>query len=146
MSTVRQILHNKSADVCSISPQASVFEALKLMAEKDIGALLVLDNDKLMGIFSERDYARKVVLQGRSSKTTTVGVLMTPTMICVTGEQTVEECMALMTKNRVRHLPVVENEKLVGIVSIGDVVKSLITAQESTIRQLEGYVTGNGFA
>jgi CBS domain-containing protein len=145
MSTVRQILESKSGDLWSISPRATVFEALQVMAEKDIGALLVLDGEQLVGVFSERDYARKVVLQGRSSKTTSVGELMAPTVFYVTPDQTVEDCMALMTNKRVRHLPVLENERLMGVVSIGDVVKAVIMAQEGTIRQLEQYITG-GYA
>lgn len=145
MSTVRQILDNKPAQVWTISPRATVFEALQLMADKNIGSLLVVENGKLVGILSERDYARKVILQGRSSRNTTVGELMAETVFYVTPDQTVEDCMALMTDKRVRHLPVLKDGKLLGIVSIGDVVKAVITNQEGTIRQLEQYITG-GYA
>ncbi len=142
MSTVRQLLRGKPAEVWTIGPKATVYEALELMDEKDIGALLVLDRDRLEGIFSERDYARKVVLQGKSSRETTVGELMTQAVHYVTPEQSVEECLALMTDKRIRHLPVLENGKLVGLLSIGDAVKCIIDDQQLTIRHLENYITG----
>ncbi len=142
MSTVRQLLRSKPAEVWTIGPKATVYEALELTAEKDVGALLVLDRDRLEGIFSERDYARKVVLQGKSSRETTVGDLMTQAVHYVTPRQTVEECLALMTDKRIRHLPVLENGKLVGLVSIGDAVKCIIDDQQLTIRHLESYITG----
>lgn len=142
MYTVRQLLDVKGNTVHTIAPNATVFEALQLMAEKNIGALLVIENGKVVGIFSERDYARKVILQGKSSKTTTVGELMTKGVLYVTPDNTIENCMALMTAKRTRHLPVIENEKLVGIVSIGDVVNTLIKDREFTIHELERYITG----
>ncbi len=142
MSTVRQLLRRKPGEVWTIAPNASVYQALELMAEKDIGALLVLDGGRLEGIFSERDYARKVALKGRTSRETTVGELMTQTIYYVTPERTVEECLALMTEKRVRHLPVLDSTRLVGLVSIGDAVKCIIDEQELTIRHLEDYITG----
>ena len=142
MITVRQLLKNKPADLWSVSPEASVYEALELMAEKDIGAVLVLEGGELAGIFTERDYARNVILKGRLSKTTSVAELMTDVVCYVRPEQTIEDCMALMTDKRVRHLPVLEGERLVAIVSIGDVVKKTISEQEFTIQQLENYITG----
>jgi CBS domain-containing protein len=142
MITVRQLLKNKPADLWSVSPEASVYEALELMAEKDIGAVLVLEDGELAGIFTERDYARNVILKGRLSKTTSVAELMTEVVCYVRPEQTIEDCMALMTDKRVRHLPVLEDERLVAIVSIGDVVKKTISEQEFIIQQLENYITG----
>ena len=142
MYTVRHLLDEKGHQVWTISPQSSTFEALELMAEKNIGALLVLENDKVIGIFTERDYARKVVLKGKSSKTTNVGELMTSEVLYVSPEATIEDCMALMTQKRARHLPVLDAGKLAGVVSIGDVVKAVITDREFTIRELERYITG----
>jgi IMP dehydrogenase len=142
MVTVRQLLKSKPPDLWSVSPETSVYEALELMAEKDIGAVLVLRDGRLAGIFTERDYARNVILRGRFSKTTSVGELMTDVMCYVRPEQTIEDCMALMTDKRVRHLPVLEDERLIAIISIGDVVKKTISEQEFTIRQLENYITG----
>ena len=142
MSNVRQLLRSKRPEIWTIGPQASVYEALELMAEKDIGAVLVLDQGRLDGIFSERDYARKVVLHGKSSRDTTVGELMTQALFYVTPEQTVEECLALMTGKHIRHLPVLEHGRLVGLVSIGDAVKHIIDEQELTIQHLENYITG----
>lgn len=145
MYTVRQLLQSKGGTVWTISPQTSVYEALQMMAEKNIGALLVVQTSKLVGLFSERDYARKVILQGRSSKTTTVGELMTREVLYISPDDSIEDCMALMTAKRNRHLPVIENDKLIGIISIGDVVKEIIRDREFTIQQLERYITG-GFA
>ena len=142
MSTVRQVLRTKPAEIWTIGPRASVYQALQLMAAKDVGALLVLDGGRLDGIFSERDYARKVALFGRSSRETTVGELMTQAVYYVTPSQTVEECLALMTDKRVRHLPVLDGGHLVGLVSIGDAVKCIIDDQQLTIRHLENYITG----
>ncbi|MHC4144100.1 MAG: CBS domain-containing protein, partial [Planctomycetota bacterium] len=121
---------------------ATVYEALQIMSEKDVGALLVVDKENLVGIFSERDYARKLILKKRSSKDTNVGELMTREVLYIEPQSTVEDCMALMTAKRVRHLPVLENERLIGIVTIGDVVKQIISDQEFTIQQLERYIKG----
>lgn len=142
MVMVSQCLQRKGRSVWSLGPDASVYDALKLMAEKDIGALLVLEGDELAGIFSERDYARKVVLKGKSSKETTLREIMTSRVICVHQHQSIEECMALMTEYHVRHLPVLVDEKLVGVISIGDVVKEIISEQKFVIEQLEQYITG----
>jgi CBS domain-containing protein len=122
-----------------------VYAALQLMADKNVGALLIIQDGKVAGIFSERDYARKVVLKGKSSKTSTVGELMTREVLYISPDETIEECMALMTAKRTRHLPVLEDEKLIGIISIGDVVKEIISDREFTIRELERYITG-GYA
>ncbi len=142
MKTIRQLLENKGHDVLSATPDTSVYEALELMAEHNIGALLVLDGDNLVGIFSERDYARKVVLKGKSSRGTVLGEIMSHKVACVGADQTIEECMALMTDKRIRHLPVLENDQLVGVISIGDVVKVVISEPEFLITQLENYITG----
>lgn len=142
MVTVNQCLQNKGRAIWSIGPNLSVYDALQMMAEKDIGALLVVEDDRLAGIFSERDYARKVILQGKSSKETSVREIMTSRVVCVRPEQTIEDCMALMTDKRVRHLPVLENDRLVGMISIGDVVKTIIAEQQFVIEQLENYITG----
>jgi CBS domain-containing protein len=142
MYTVRHLLEEKGNKVWTISPQATAFEALEIMAEKNIGAVLVLEGDKIHGIFTERDYARKVVLQGKTSKTTKVGELMTSEVLYISPEDTMETCMALMTEKRARHLPVLDGSKLVGVVSIGDVVKAVISDREFKIRELERYITG----
>lgn len=142
MITARDILRAKGPQVWSISPDATVFSALELMAEKNIGALVVLDGESLAGIFSERDYARKVILKGKASKETSVREIMTSEVTTVRPSQSVDECMALMTDKRVRHLPVFEGDKLVGLISIGDVVKAVISEREFTIKQLESYITG----
>ena len=140
MKTVKQILQDKSLGLCTISPNAHVFEALKLMVEKNVGALLVIENDKLVGILSERDYVRKTVLHGKSSHDMPVKEIMTGRAICVHPNRTTDECMALMTEKRVRHLPVIENDKLLGVLSIGDLVKETISEQQFTIKQLESYI------
>ena len=142
METIRQLLEGKGHDVVSATPDTSVHEALELMAESNIGALLVLEADNLVGIFSERDYARKVVLKGKSSRGTVLGEIMSQEVACVRPAQTIQECMALMTDKHIRHLPVLEDEKLVGVISIGDVVKAVISEQEFLIGQLENYITG----
>jgi len=142
MYTVRHLLQAKTNQIWTIAPQASIYEALELMASKNIGAVLVLEGDKIIGIFTERDYARKVILKGKTSKTATVGELMTTDVLYVSPDDTIEDCMALMTDKRARHLPVMENEKLVGVVSIGDVVKAIISEREFMIRELERYITG----
>jgi CBS domain-containing protein len=140
MKTVRQLLQAKGSAVYSVSPDARVFEALKLMAEKEVGALVVLERGNLAGILSERDYARKVILHGKSSHDIPVREIMTEDVVTVQPGQTVDQCMALMTSRRIRHLPVVEDGKLAGVVSIGDLVKEVIAEQEQTIRQLETYI------
>ena len=142
MYTLREMLKMKGDQVWSITPQATVYEALELMATKNCGALVVIKDDKVVGIFSERDYARKVILQGKSSKTTSVGELMTREVLYVSPDDTIENCMALMTSKRTRHLPILENGKLAGIISIGDVVKAIISEHEFTIRELERYIHG----
>ena len=142
MHTVRHLLQEKGNQVWSIAPQATVYEALELMASKNVGALVVAEAGQVVGIFSERDYARKVILQGRSSKTTSVGELMTADVLYVNPDDAIENCMAIMTDKHLRHLPVMENGQLAGIVSIGDVVKAIISDREFTIRELERYITG----
>ncbi len=142
MSTVRELLKDKPENVWTVSPRDSVYKALQLMADKDVGAVLVVENETLVGIFTERDYARKVILKAKASRDTSVGELMTEAVLFVRLEQTVEECMALMTEKRVRHLPVLENERLIGIISIGDVVRKRISEHEFLIHQLENYITG----
>ena len=142
METVRQLLRTKGHQVWSVSPDDTVYSALELMAEKNIGAVLVIAGDNIVGIMSERDYARKVILKGKFSKDTPVHEIMTERVLFVTPEHTVRECLALMTQRRFRHLPVVDGGKLIGLISIGDVVKALIADQEFTIEQLENYITG----
>jgi CBS domain-containing protein len=142
MKTVEELLKTKGRELWSISPLATVFQALELMAEKDVGALLVVQNGKLVGIFSERDYARKVILKGRASKDTTVSELMTHAVFYVSPENTLDDCMALMTSKQIRHLPVLHNGRLMGMLTLGDVVKRIISEQEFKIYELEKYVTG----
>jgi CBS domain-containing protein len=144
MTSAAQVLKSKPRQtVESVAPSTSVFDAVKLMAEKNIGALLVLEEQKIVGIITERDYARKVVLLGRSSKETPVRDIMSSPVMYVRPDQTNEECMALMTENRLRHLPVVDQGKLIGLVSIGDLVKEIISEQKFIIEQLEHYITGD---
>jgi signal-transduction protein with cAMP-binding, CBS, and nucleotidyltransferase domain len=146
MKIVQDILRTKGNAAWSIHPDSTVHDALKLMAERNIGALLVMEEDHISGIFSERDYARKVILAGRSSLTTTVKEIMTEQVIFVRPEQSIEECMALMTQAHVRHLPVMEGSKLRGVISIGDVVKEIIADQDLEIQQLENYILGRGYS
>ena len=141
MKKVGDILETKGRAVWSIGPSDSVFDALKLMAEKGIGALVVREGNKVVGVISERDYARKVILQGRSSPTTFVSEIMTARVVYAQLEQNIDECMAIMTEKRIRHLPVMEDDRLVGIISIGDLVKSIIAEQQFIIEQLERYIT-----
>ena len=141
-ATVGTILNQKGHQVFSISPDATVFEAIQLMAEKNVGALLVVSEHRLLGVISERDYTRKVALKGKSSRETKVLEIISSPIVSATPGHSVEECMRLMTNNRVRHLPILEGEKLVGIVSIGDLVNWTISAQDAAIEQLKSYITG----
>ncbi|MFZ0695246.1 MAG: CBS domain-containing protein [Alphaproteobacteria bacterium] len=140
MTTVQRLLDEKGHNVWSVHPDDSVFDAIQMMANKDVGALLVIENDKSVGIISQWDYSRKVILKGKSSPRTPVRDIMTTRIICTRPEQTVEECMAVMTETHVRHLPVMHEERLVGIVSMGDLVKSIIADQKFTIEQLVHYI------
>jgi CBS domain-containing protein len=140
MKTLKQLLEGKGGNIYSIAPDARVFDALRLMAEKSVGALMVMEGGRIAGILSERDYARKVILQGKSSHDLQVRDIMTSKVITVHPGQTVEECMALITEKRIRHLPVIEGERLIGVLSIGDLVKEVIAEQRQTIEQLESYI------
>ena len=142
MKTVQQLLESKGTTIISVKPDAKVIDALRVMAEREIGAVLVLDNERLVGIMSERDYARKVILRGKSSHELTVRDIMTERVVYVRPQQTVHECMALMTSKRVRHLPVLDGERLAGVLSVGDLVKETIAEQEFIIQQLENYIHG----
>jgi CBS domain-containing protein len=140
--SISEILSHKGGTIWNVSPSATVFEAIQMMADKNVGALLVLENGKLLGVISERDYTRKVALKGKLSKETPVREIVSDKVITATPQHTVEACMRLMTENRVRHLPVVDGTEIKGVVSIGDLVNSIISAQHSTIQQLETYITG----
>ncbi|MGW8367360.1 MAG: CBS domain-containing protein [Gammaproteobacteria bacterium] len=142
MKTVQSLLEKKGSQIWSIGPDASVFEAISLMAEKGIGAVLVMEDGRLCGILSERDYARKVILAGKSSRQTPVRDIMTHSVLCARLEQTVEQCLALMTDKRIRHLPVADDGNVIGLVSIGDLVKEIIAEQQFIIEQLEHYIAG----
>ncbi len=143
MDTVRQVLARKGKATWSVGPDAMVYEALQIMAEKDVGALLVMDGDRLVGMLSERDYARKVFLKGKASPSTPVREIMTERVHTVSPDRTIEECMALMTIHRIRHLPVLEGNAIVGVISIGDVVKASLDEKDFLIKQLENYITGS---
>lgn len=140
MITIRHLLDTKGYEVWSISPNATVFEAIELLAEKDIGAVLVMDGDKLEGILSERDYARRLILKGRMSQETEVKIIMTSDVHTLNPENTLEECMALMSQKHIRHIPILEDEKVIGVISIGDAVNATIANQEFLIEQLEKYI------
>ena len=140
---VKNLLEVKNKEVCTIEPEASVYDAIAKMSEKQIGALVVTEGDRVIGIITERDYARKIILQNRASKSTPVRDIMTKQVIYVQPEQKIEECMALMTEKRIRHLPVLSGERLVGIISIGDVVKEVISEKEFLIEQLTKYISGS---
>jgi len=140
MKTVAQMLKLKAAGIVSVRPEVPVLEALKVLADKDVGAVLVMDGERLLGIVSERDYARKVALKGKSSSSTPVSEIMTREVVCVTPAQTNEDCMALMTGKRLRHLPVIDGERVLGVLSIGDLVKDAISEQQFIIEQLEHYI------
>jgi CBS domain-containing protein len=141
--TVYDILHRKSGRIWTTNPSATVFDALHLMGEKNIGALVALECEVVVGVFSERDYSRKVVLQGRTSRDTQVGEILSRPVITVESRDSIERCMQLMTVNRIRHLPVVDDATLVGMISMGDLVNHIMQAQDQTIQQLHGYITGD---
>lgn len=142
MTTVAHILKTKGSAVSSVNPSIMVREALRIMAEKNIGAIVVMENEKLVGIFSERDYARKIILKDKSSKTTPISEIMTEELITVKPETNIDDCMVIMTEKHIRHLPVMEGEKLVGVISIGDLVKNIIEEQKFRIQNLESYISG----
>ncbi len=142
MKLVSDILNSKGHEIWAVKPDDTVFDSLQLMADKSIGALLVMNGDKLVGIVTERDYARKVILEGKSSKDSTVKEVMTTKVLCVSPERTVDECMALMTDKRARHLPVLDHKHVVGVISIGDLVKAVISEQQVLIDQLQHYISG----
>lgn len=142
MKTVAQILNAKGHDIWSVQPDDTVLDSLKMMANKGVGALLVMNDEKLVGIVTERDYARKVILEGKSSNRTAVRDIMSDKVLCVSPDRTVDQCMALMTDKRARHLPVLDQKKVIGVVSIGDLVKALIDEQQILIDQLQQYITG----
>lgn len=141
MARVKQLLQGKGHDVWSIGPEASVYDAIEKMAQEEVGALVVLEGESLVGLMSERDYARKVVLQGRSSRDTKIKDIMTTRVAYARPDQSVEDCMAMMTEKRIRHLPVMDGDKLLGVISIGDLVKFIIEEQKHVIEQLEQYIS-----
>lgn len=142
MITLRQLLQSKGGGIWSVTSTSTVFDALQTMAEKNVGALLVIDEGSLVGIVSERDYARKIALKGKSSKDTLVKEIMTEKVVYIRPDESIEECMALMTEKHFRHLPVIDNGTLIGVISIGDVVRAVISEQKFIIAQLENYISG----
>ena len=142
MKLVKHLLDSKGREIISIVQEASVYDAIKLMADHGVGSLLVMDGDELKGIVTERDYARKVIIKGRASESTQVGEIMTKDLVTTTSAQTVNECMTMMSERRIRHLPVMSGEKVVGLISIGDLVQAIISDQQEAIEQLENYISG----
>ena len=142
MEKIRNILQSKKQSIISVDPKNTVYEALEIMVQKNVGSILVMDEDKFAGIFTERDYARKLILQGKSSKETLIGEIMTLNPVTITPDFSIEDCMHLMTDKFIRHLPVIENNKLIGIISIGELVKSIIEEQKFIIDNLEHYISG----
>jgi CBS domain-containing protein len=142
MKLVKHLLDKKGRHIISIAPEASVFDAIVLMAEKAVGSLVVMEDDELCGIITERDYARKVIIKGRSAKTTTVAEIMTAEVLTASSSETVNDCMEVMTEKRLRHLPVVEDNRVIGLISIGDLVEAIIADQQEAIEQLEQYISG----
>ncbi len=140
--TIEKILRQKSGEIWSISPAATVYDAIALMAEKNVGALLVMENEKLVGIVPERDYSRKVMLRGKTSRTSTVGEIMTTELTTANPRETVEECLRFMTEKRIRHLPVIADGNICGVISIGDLVKQVIQSQSATLDQMRDYISG----
>ena len=141
-ATVDLILHHKGHHIWSVSSDVTVYDAIRTLAERNVGALLVMDGDHLVGIFSERDYTRKIILKGRASKDTKVGAIVSSPVLTVPPEETVENCMRLMTERRVRHLPVVQGGQVLGVISIGDLVNWIISAQQVALEQMESYISG----
>lgn len=142
MKLVKHLLDSKGREIISIVQEASVYDAIKLMADHGVGSLLVMDGDELKGIVTERDYARKVIIKGRSSESTRVGEIMTKDLVTTTSAQTVNECMTMMSERRIRHLPVMSGKEVVGLISIGDLVQAIISDQQEEIEQLENYISG----
>jgi CBS domain-containing protein len=142
MKLVKHLLDSKGHDVISVAPDLSVFDAIKLMADRLVGSLLVMNDEELRGIVTERDYARKVIIKGRSSETTSVSEIMSTEVLTTSSSQTVNQCMELMTERRIRHLPVVEDDRVIGMISIGDLVQAIIADQQEEIEQLESYISG----
>jgi len=142
IGNISAILEHKDRQIWAVAPEATVFDAIRLMSSKNVGALVVMEQKRLAGIISERDYTRKVILKGKSSRDTEVREIMSAPVVVVSPEHSVEECMRIVTEHRVRHLPVLDGDRVVGVVSIGDLVKWIISAQSTTINQLEGYITG----
>jgi len=142
MKLVKHLLDSKGHHVISVAPDLSVFDAIKLMADKSVGSLIVMDDEQLRGIVTERDYARKVIIKGRSSESTSVSEIMSTGVLTTSSSQTVNQCMELMTEHRIRHLPVVEDNRVIGMISIGDLVQAIISDQQEEIEQLESYISG----